>query len=247
MKHAHLKGSVMLLVIVFGAIFLGVLTALASYTLTLNRSADATYQEDSAAAIAEAGLAHYELTLKQSPTTTSTPNPSTFSYTDISGLAVGSYALGIVPLTSCSQAVGYQITATGTPSAAPSVAIAASVRYMPALSSQSLAQLKAAAKQANLYFSAASTTGSYGFALSSSTLLVSAIAKSGSSTPLGTYPISSGCALIYSEAPAQVSGTLPFAITIIGTTEAATTSGATLTFISTTASSSSPFSGWQEN
>jgi hypothetical protein len=252
MNFSQSKGSVTLLVLVFGGIFLAVLMALAGYVLSINGAEDSIYQHAEASSIAEGGLQQYEWYLSQNPDDVSTPDPATAYYTDVNGNQIGTYMLGIAPSTACGQTIAYTLTATGTPNDAPSISTTISTLYTPALSEQDLLQLKSLAQTAELYFpqyaSTTSPTAGYSIVFNDDgSISVTGIANDGSETILGTYPVSPDCALIYAEDNVLISGTPQIPVTIIGTTEEATTTGSTLTFISMTASSSSPFSSWQEN
>jgi hypothetical protein len=246
------RGFVTLMAIVFGAIFLGVLTALAGYTLSIDHEQDSLAEHAQASAIADAGLAQYEKHLEGDPGDTGTPNPSTFAYDNISGTQVGSYTLGIKPLSACSQTIAYALAATGTPSGASSVSVGATARYAPALSVHQFSQLQSVANSAGLYFpkyaSTPSTSAGYSIVFNSnSTITVTGIKNSGAKTVIGTYPVSSSCALIYAADNVMATGVLPLPITLIATTLEATTTGSVLTFVSSTTPPTSLFTSWQQN
>ncbi|MEK7126405.1 MAG: hypothetical protein AAB835_02875, partial [Patescibacteria group bacterium] len=61
------KGSIMLLVIVFGGIFLAMLTAFSSFVLVENRAQDISRSRAEAFGIAEAGLDYYRWFLSHFP------------------------------------------------------------------------------------------------------------------------------------------------------------------------------------
>jgi hypothetical protein len=126
------RGSVMLLVIVFGAIFLTLLLGLAGYILSLGRAQDYLYEKAEASAISEAGVSYYRWYLGQYPSDTAPLSPSTFTYTDVSGAAIGTYALSITPDTGCPGSTAYDLSSLGAPADAPSVHTTISLVYVPA-------------------------------------------------------------------------------------------------------------------
>jgi hypothetical protein len=113
------QGYLMLLAIVFGAVFLTVLGALSSYVLTENRSQSSTTGRSKALAIAEAGLEYYRWHLAHFPTDlkngTGGSGPYVMPYYDPEGGQTGTFTLGITGNTSCGQITSVDITSTGTP------------------------------------------------------------------------------------------------------------------------------------
>ncbi|MDB4992489.1 MAG: hypothetical protein JWL75_734 [Parcubacteria group bacterium] len=110
----------MLTAIVFGAIFVTVLGALSSYSITQNHFQSATTGKSKALALAEAGLEYYRWHLAHFPTDiqngTGQPGPYVISQADPEGGAVGTYSLAIAGNQSCGQLTSIDITSTGTPS-----------------------------------------------------------------------------------------------------------------------------------
>lgn len=107
----------MLLAIVFGAIFLTVLGALASYSITQNKFQIADTGKVKALALAEAGIEYYRWHLAHFPTdlTNGTGNSSfTLTQDDPEGGSAGTIAMSITPNQSCGQTQSIDISATGT-------------------------------------------------------------------------------------------------------------------------------------
>lgn len=109
----------MLTAIVFGAIFLTILGALASYTLSQNSLQNNATSKSRGLAIAEAGLeyyrwhlAHFASDLKNG---TNSSGPYLIPYNDPEGGQTGTISLSITGNTSCGQVTSIDITSTGTP------------------------------------------------------------------------------------------------------------------------------------
>ncbi len=114
------RGYLMLLAIVFGAIFVTVLGALSSSVLSQNRAQIENIGKSEGLALAEAGLQYYRWHLAHFPTDlqngTGQPGPYSIAYKDPeTGLQTGTYQLSIVGNTSCGQTTSIDITSKGTP------------------------------------------------------------------------------------------------------------------------------------
>jgi hypothetical protein len=109
----------MLLAIVFGAIFLAVLAALANSVLAQNRFATLNIGNSEGFALAEAGLDYYSWHLAHFPTDlengTGMSGPYVIPYNDPEGGQVGTYTLTIKGNTSCGQVTSVDVTSKGTP------------------------------------------------------------------------------------------------------------------------------------
>jgi len=112
------RGSIVLLVIVFGGIFLAVLTALSSYVLTQNRIEDATRVRTEAFSVAEAGLEYYRWHLAHFPQDlqngTGSAGPYAVSIPDPSGGTAGTATLTIAANIACGQTTSIDLTSVGT-------------------------------------------------------------------------------------------------------------------------------------
>lgn len=114
----HRRGSITLLVLVFGGIFFTVLAALSSYVLTQNRLEDATRVRSEAFSVAEAGLEYYRWHLAHFPTDlkngTGLPGPYAVAIPDPGGGTAGTATLTIAANTACNQTTSIDITSKGT-------------------------------------------------------------------------------------------------------------------------------------
>ncbi|MDB5265458.1 MAG: hypothetical protein JWM39_171 [Parcubacteria group bacterium] len=118
--YSHPRGGyLMLMAIVFGAIFLTVIGALSSYVLTENHSQSSTTGRSKALAMAEAGLEYYRWHLAHFPIDlqngTNHQGPYTIPYNDPEGGVAGSITLGITGNMSCGQITSIDINSTGAP------------------------------------------------------------------------------------------------------------------------------------
>ncbi|HYF29431.1 MAG TPA: hypothetical protein VEA36_03665 [Candidatus Paceibacterota bacterium] len=114
------RGYLLLLGIVFGAIFLMVLGSLASFVLTTNKAQTASTDRAKAFSIAEAGLEYYRWFLAHNPgdltNGTGNPGPYAIPYEDPESDVAGTYTLDIQGNTSCGQVTSIDIDSTGQPS-----------------------------------------------------------------------------------------------------------------------------------
>src|SRR3989344_6282972 len=67
LPRAKLRGSIMLLVVIFGGIFFAMLTAFSSFVFVENRAQDISRSRAEAFGIAEAGLGYYSWFLSHFP------------------------------------------------------------------------------------------------------------------------------------------------------------------------------------
>lgn len=127
------RGYLMLLALVFGAVFVTVLGSLASYTLSENRVQTVSVERSQAFAMAEAGLEYYRWFLAHNPNDitngTGQPGPYTFSYADPEGGDMGDITLSITGNTSCGEVTSVDIRSTGTPEGASGSARTVRARY----------------------------------------------------------------------------------------------------------------------
>jgi hypothetical protein len=114
------RGYLMLLALVFGSIFLTVLGALVSVTLTQNRAQNVATGQSRALALAEAGLEYYRWFLAHNPGNltngTGQPGPYVLTYDDPEGGAVGTVTLEVSGTNYCGQPGVVDLRATGAPS-----------------------------------------------------------------------------------------------------------------------------------
>lgn len=118
------RGSILLLVLVFGSIFFIILGALVQLVVIENRAQDALIGRAQSFSIAEAGLEYYAWFLAHFPDDltngTGNPGPHTLSYTDpTTGGALGTYTLSFEGASACGDTQLVDITSTGTSAAYP--------------------------------------------------------------------------------------------------------------------------------
>lgn len=127
------RGYLMLLAIVFGAVFVTVLGALTGYVLTENRLQSNATATSRATAIAEAGLEYYRWFLAHYPNDlqngTGLPGPYTIPYNDPEGGQTGTIELAISGNASCGAITSIDIRSTGRPTENMSVSRTLTARY----------------------------------------------------------------------------------------------------------------------
>lgn len=133
MKNFRSSGSVMLLVIVFGGIFLTLFAALSSFVLVKNHALDITRERNEAFDVAEAGLEYYRWFLSHFPgnTTNGTGHagPYMVTYADPETGIAGTYSLSVAANSACGTVQSIDVTSTGSPSDAPNISSAVWARY----------------------------------------------------------------------------------------------------------------------
>jgi hypothetical protein len=132
-KRSQPRGYLMLLAIVFGSIFLTVLGALSSFSLTQNHVQSSATGKSKALALAEAGLEYYRWFLAHNPTDlqngTGHAGPYVITQSDPEGGTVGTYSLSISGNQSCGQITSIDITSTGSPSDGSNTSRTVKARY----------------------------------------------------------------------------------------------------------------------
>lgn len=127
-----MRGYLLLLGLVFGAIFLSVLGSLSSFVLTANKAQTATTERAMAVSIAEAGLEYYRWFLAHNPgdltNGTGQPGPYVISYADPEGAVEGTYTLEVDGNIACGQVTSIDLLSTGQP-AGSSVTRTLTARY----------------------------------------------------------------------------------------------------------------------
>jgi hypothetical protein len=119
------KGYFVLIILVFGAIFLLMFTSLSGLVVTQKRLSSRAVNNEQALQIAEAGLDYYRWYLAHNPgdTTngTTTPQPYVHSYEDPEGGAAGAFELTISGSGSCGETSAVDITSVGHTDAEPTI------------------------------------------------------------------------------------------------------------------------------
>lgn len=127
------RGYLMLLGLVFGAIFFGLLGALTSFVLLQNRLQDQKDAQGRAFAIAEAGLEYYRWFLSHYPGNvqngTGSNGPFTIPYYDPEGEQLGSYQLTLNANSACGETTSVDIVSKGWTLDMPAVTKTVSARY----------------------------------------------------------------------------------------------------------------------
>ncbi len=111
------SGYLLVLVLVFGAIFFTMTAAFVGYVVTQSHVTKAKYSKEQALNIAEAGLDYYKWFLAHYPGNvtngTTTAGPYVHVYTDPEGTDIGEFSLSIASSTACGSAYAIDITSTG--------------------------------------------------------------------------------------------------------------------------------------
>ncbi len=111
------SGYLLVLVLVFGAIFFMITSASIGYVVVQSKLAQSRYNKERALNIAEAGLDYYKWFLAHNPgNTTNGTNavgPYVHQYVDPEGSAIGEFSLQIASSSSCGDVTAIDITSTG--------------------------------------------------------------------------------------------------------------------------------------
>ena len=133
MKNYLQRGSIMLLVIIFGAVFFTILMALSGFVLAQNRAQDIARAHTESLGIAEAGLEYYRWFLSHFPGNTQNgtghEGPFVISYADPESGTAGTYTLSIAGNKSCGIVQSIDVTSRGVPSDAPTISSTLVARY----------------------------------------------------------------------------------------------------------------------
>jgi len=133
MKNPLSRGSVVLLVLVFGGIFFGLLMALSGFVLSENRAQDVTRARTEGLSIAEAGLDYYRWFLTHFPGNTQNgtghDGPYVITYADPESGTAGTYTLSITSNTSCGVVQSMDVTSKGVPDDAPNISTTLVARF----------------------------------------------------------------------------------------------------------------------
>jgi hypothetical protein len=117
------RGTILLLVLVFGSIFFVVLASLASFVIAENRAQNLIVAKAKSFAVAEAGLNYYAWFLAHFPDDfqngTGQAGPYVIPYTDSTGAAAGTYTLSIAGSSACGSTQMVDITSEGVASDFP--------------------------------------------------------------------------------------------------------------------------------
>lgn len=119
------NGYLLVLVIVFGAIFFTMITAFLGFVVTQHQSQLRYYNKERALDIAEAGLNYYKWFLAHNPDDvtngTGIPGPYVHSYEDSEDGVIGEFSLEIASSTACGEVYAVDIYSTGTTLEEPNI------------------------------------------------------------------------------------------------------------------------------
>ncbi|MEY2665046.1 MAG: hypothetical protein RLZZ480_151 [Candidatus Parcubacteria bacterium] len=112
------NGYLLVIVLVYGAIFLAIMTSFLGFIITQSRLSEHRYQLDKATEIAEAGLNYYRWYLAHYPDDvtngTGAPGPYVHTYSDPELGPIGEFSLAISSTTYCGDVASIEVTSTGT-------------------------------------------------------------------------------------------------------------------------------------
>src|SRR4051794_13326782 len=115
-RNAQLRGYLLVLILVFGAIFLTITSSFIGFILTQYRAQVINYNKERSLDIAEAGLNNYKWFLAHYPGNvtygTTTPGPYKGVYSDPEDGPIGEYSLQIASSTACGSVYAVDITST---------------------------------------------------------------------------------------------------------------------------------------
>lgn len=126
-------GSLLVLVMVMGSIFLVLISSFIGYVITQNQVINFRYEQYRATDIAEAGLNYYKWFLSHYPNDvtdgTGLPGPYVHVYNDPEGGPIGEFSLSIASSTYCGSVASIEVTSSGFTYADPSAVSTISARY----------------------------------------------------------------------------------------------------------------------
>jgi hypothetical protein len=126
-NQSNQSGQLLVLVLVFGAIFLIIVTSFISSVVSQARVVDVRFEQQRASEIAEAGLNYYAWFLAHNPGDIS--GGGTFVYDDPEDGRVGTYQLNVTGQSYCGQISSVEVTSTGRTDANPDALAIISAAY----------------------------------------------------------------------------------------------------------------------
>ncbi|NCN52585.1 hypothetical protein GW943_02135 [Candidatus Parcubacteria bacterium] len=132
-KNSHNSGYLLVLILVFGAIFFAIISSFIGFVVTQHRVQEATYQKERALEIAEAGLNYYRWYLAHNPDDvtngTGVAGPYVHTYADPEGADIGEFSLAVASSTYCGDVYAIDITSTGSTYDNPNLTRSVYARY----------------------------------------------------------------------------------------------------------------------
>lgn len=120
----HSKGYLLVLILVFGAVFFVIIVASVGFVITQSQVQNARLNKEQSLEIAEAGLNYYKWYLAHYPddTTNGTglPGPYVHTYDDPETGTIGEFSLEVASSTACGEVYAIDINSTGYTSDRPS-------------------------------------------------------------------------------------------------------------------------------
>lgn len=124
-RRQHAGGYLVVLALVFGAIFFSIITAFIGYVVTEHRLQTLKVHKERALEVAEAGLDYYKWYLAHFPDDlqngTATTGPYVHAYEDPEDGPIGEFSLAVEGNMMCDEVSSVDIIATGTVTEAPNV------------------------------------------------------------------------------------------------------------------------------
>lgn len=133
MKIIYIRGYLLVLTLVFGAVFLTLISSFVGYLVTQHRAVTQQYFKEQALSLAESGLEYYRWRLAHYPQDTSDgtglPGPYIHEYKDPEGGRIGEFSLSINGSASCGEVYAMDVESTGRVDDAPNVTRTLLARY----------------------------------------------------------------------------------------------------------------------
>jgi hypothetical protein len=121
------SGYLMVMVLVFGAIFLTIVTSFVTFVVTQSRLVDQKFQFEQAGHAAEAGINYFKWNLAHYPNSTTTSYVGV--YRDPEGADIGQFEIAVASTTYCGETASLQVTSTGYTYNSPTVQRSITARY----------------------------------------------------------------------------------------------------------------------
>ncbi|MEM9336971.1 MAG: hypothetical protein AAGA35_03905 [Patescibacteria group bacterium] len=116
-QHNYARGYLLILVIVFGAVFFTITSAFVGFVVTQSQVVNSKYEQQQALEISEAGLNYYRWFLAHFPNDvtngTGAPGPYVHVYNDPEGGPIGEFSLDIASSTYCGDVASIDVWSTG--------------------------------------------------------------------------------------------------------------------------------------
>ena len=129
----HQAGFLLVMVLVFGSIFLFIVSSFVGYVVTQNQVVNFRFEQQRATEIAEAGLNYYKWYLAHYPgdftNGTGAPGPYVQEYFDPEGGSIGEFSLEIATSSYCGDVASIEIESTAFTYQDPSAISTVSARY----------------------------------------------------------------------------------------------------------------------